>query len=141
MRTVSNVKQFIRRMKVLEKSMRKALDRGLIKWTLKANKQSKKNLSGQGGRGINAKRNVGGYPVPVRSGDLRRADDYVLPGRSNSGIVARSGEAFLFNTEIYANKIHNEHPFEKDAVDMTRGEGIKAMTDELRKSLMAGALS
>jgi len=53
---------------------------------------------------------AGGYPVPVRTGNLKRLLDFVEPGQSKSGagfnVHAGPLEAILYNSAEYANTIH-----------------------------------
>jgi hypothetical protein len=48
----------------------------------------------------------GGYPVPVRTGHLRRMSDWLAPGESKSGdvgtITAGENEFLVFNSASYA---------------------------------------
>lgn len=52
----------------------------------------------------------GGYPVPVRTGNLRRLEDFVEPGRSKTSngqtFTAGPMEAIAFNSAQYAYPIH-----------------------------------
>ena len=128
--TTSTVKRFASRMAAIEKRLPKALKRGLGKWVLAAHKEAHRLLSGSNSDA------AGAYPVPVRTGNLRRLENYVLPGRSKAGITARDGEAFLINAAIYATTIHKDRPFASDAIEATRNEGMKGITAELRQALM-----
>jgi len=131
-RVISDVKSTIKRLKRYEKGIQKSLNRGLSKWVLMAHKSARRLLSGSG------KSAAGAYPVPVRTGQLRRAQDYILPGKSKHGITARQGDAYLVNTVRYAAAIHKKRPFAQDGINQTRSEGMRAISLELRKGLMAG---
>jgi hypothetical protein len=65
-------------------------------------------LAGAGSKESNVA--AGGYPVPVRTGDLRRHLDWLKPGESKSGpagtITAGQNEVIVYNSELYANVIH-----------------------------------
>lgn len=54
--------------------------------------------------------NSGGYPVPVRTGHLRRMLDFLYPGQSKSGpsgtFTAGPMETVIFNSAAYASAIH-----------------------------------
>lgn len=53
----------------------------------------------------------GGYPVPVRTGNLRRLLDFVEPGQSKSSgghtFTAGPMEAIVYNSAEYARVIHD----------------------------------
>jgi len=143
LKTTSNIKSFTRRLDAIAKRIPKALDKGLSSWAVLAHKDALKNLSGPGLK----KSNVpgGAYPVPVRTGQLRRSEDYVLPGRSKHGITARHGQAYLVNTTAYASEVHDgkgrhvrfgKREFAADAIQSTRSEGLDAMSLAVREALI-----
>lgn len=49
----------------------------------------------------------GGYPVPVRTGNLKRLLDFVDPGGSKGEFTAGPMEVIVFNSAQYAAVIHN----------------------------------
>ncbi len=51
---------------------------------------------------------AGAYPVPIRTGTLRRS-----AGSDSLGL----NRAVVFNTAEYAGRVHAERPFLQDAVD------------------------
>jgi len=144
LKTTSNIKSFTRRMDAIAKRIPKALDKGLSRWAVLAHKDAMSNLSGPGGTGIFEEHNLGGYPVPVRTGHLRRSEGYVLPGSSKHGITARHGQAYLVNTAVYAKKIHeaktgkfSPRPFIDDAINTSRRAGMDGISKALREALLA----
>lgn len=50
---------------------------------------------------------AGGYPVPVRTGNLRRLLDFVEPGQSKGEFAAGPMEAILYDSALYARLIHD----------------------------------
>ena len=91
----------------------------------------------------------GGYPVPVRTGHLRRAENIVLPGKTKSagGKTYSAGPmgAIAYNAAAYAAAIHEglgssrkhgRRPFLTDAVDKYgAARMIKALDKEITKIL------
>jgi len=130
-RIKSNGSKLIQRLTQQEHGLKKSLSRGLSRWAVLAHKEAHRLLSGSGKDG------AGAYPVPVRTGQLRRAEAYVLPGRAKHGIAAHDNQAFLINTAKYASVIHESRPFAQDGIENTRSQGAKIMLEEIRKGLMA----
>lgn len=132
------------RLKLTEKALRRmavpprdAVDRGLARWAVAAHRAAHDLLGGSGA--------PGGMPVPVRTGHLRRSEDYVLPGRSKHGVSASSGMAVLINTAAYAHAVHEgtwtqrahgTRPFQVMAVQSTEDAGMRAMAAEIRREVM-----
>ncbi len=96
---------------------------------------------------------AGGYPVPVRTGDLRRHLDWLKPGESKTGpagtFAAGQNEAVIYNSEEYANVIHGGYgssakfgprPFLTDALekfnvgDRIRKNIEEEVAEEIRKA-------
>ncbi len=50
--------------------------------------------------------NAGGYPVPVRTGNLRGRLDFLFPGESKEGFAAAANEGIVFDSAEYAATIH-----------------------------------
>jgi hypothetical protein len=48
----------------------------------------------------------GGFPVPVRTGNLKRLLDFLDPGQSKEGFSAGQNELVVFNSAEYARTIH-----------------------------------
>ena len=67
-----------------------AVRRGLVEVLKRVDKAAVENLSGKGA--------PGGFPVPVRTGHLRRSQDFRLIG---------AAEGIVFNTAAYAAPIHD----------------------------------
>jgi hypothetical protein len=86
-----------------------AITEGLTKSAKAIHRSAFEYLSGPGAK----KSNVpgGGYPVPIRTGHLRRLLDFVPPGKSKSktGKTFTAGpmEAVVFNSAEYASAIHD----------------------------------
>ena len=146
LKLIHNAPEVVSRIRRLADLFPKALDRGLGKWVLRASRLSKDYLSGYGGTGIWQRHNIGGYPVPVRTGSLRRSDNYILPGRTKSGISTRHGQAALINTSVYAGPLHEgtgphyrygQRQFHVDAVRNSREAGIADIIGELRSARAA----
>jgi hypothetical protein len=128
------------------KAVPNAIKRGISTWVVRAHRTAHKLLSGSGQDA------PGSYPVPIRTGQLRRAEDYVLPGRSKHGIHARDNEGWLVNPAAYASAIHEGHRatrqgarfsvkprrFIADAIADTKGAGMRGVSMEIRKALMGG---
>lgn len=102
----------------------KAIQRGMSRSVKGIHRLAVDFLSGAGSKGIYVttksggkrwkKRDTpipgGGYPVPVRTGNLRRMLDFVEPGRSKSSngstFTAGPMEAIVYNSAEYARVIH-----------------------------------
>lgn len=140
----SNASDLTRRLKAIGNGVGKATSKGLARWALLAHREAHKLLSGSG------KPAPGSYPVPVRSGHLRRSEDYVLPGRSKHGITAGDSEAWLVNSAEYARPIHDgtgtqrrfgRRRFMADAIENTRKDGLNGISEHIRKALLTGGLA
>jgi hypothetical protein len=149
-----NIKSFGRAMKRKEKAVSKAVDKGLAHWAKIAHIRARKNLSAEGAqkygyvKGKYKRRKAapakGVYPVPTVTGWLKKNQDYVIPVETKSGITAKHGQAWLFNTAIYAHAIHEGNgphkkhgprPFILDAIKDTRMQGIMAIRIRVRKAI------
>lgn len=128
--TSINTASFLARIKNHEKAMEKGFDKGLGRWAVAANLASKRLLSGSGKDAPSA------YPVPVRTGFLRKAQDYILPNQKKGGIKAGKHEAILVNGAEYAVYIHDKHPFAQDGIDKTRSAGMQMISASLRQAMM-----
>lgn len=123
----------------------KAVQRGMSRVVKGVHHYATDFLSGAGGKGeyVTTKSGktrwkkrttpvpAGGYPVPVRTGNLRRLLDFVEPGRSKSsnGATFTAGpmEAIVYNSAEYARVIH-------DGTGSSSGFGPrKYLTDALEK--------
>lgn len=99
---------------------------------------------------------AGGYPVPVRTGHLRRSLDWLKPGKTKSmtrhgekhdigSFTAGPNEVVIYNAAIYANVIHEgkgssakygPRRYLTDALErFNQGAKIKRiMEEEIRKA-------
>ncbi len=81
----------------------------------------------------------GGYPVPVRTGNLKRLLDFLDPGQSKGGFTAGPMEAIIYDSAEYASVIHEgtgssakfgKRPFLDDALArFNQGNGIASTVD------------
>lgn len=101
-------------------------------------KKAQENLSGSGAKA--SKIPAGGYPVPVRTGHLKQALNWLKAGQTKShenigSVTAGPLEAMIYNVAGYAEDIHEgegsstkhgRRPFLEDAVkDVDAGEIIE----------------
>lgn len=137
-RVITDIKQVQARLDRMATAIPRAIDSGLGKWAIIAHRAALKNLSGSKSDA------AGSYPVPVRTGNLRRSDDYVLPLHSKHGIFAAHGQAYLVNTAGYAHAIHegegtnashSPRRFEADAVESTHHQGLDVINASIRAIL------
>jgi len=136
-----HIRQFING---LDPRMGTAVNRSFRQWVLAAHRASLRNLSGPGLK--SSKTPGGAYPVPVRTGHLRRAEGYVLPGMSKHGLTAGPMTGFLVNTAVYASNIHDgkgphasfgKRPFQVDAINETRASAMDHMLVSMRRAVNA----
>lgn len=89
----------------------RAIDRALVKVAKGIHKDAFDFLSGAGSK-VSTKRGAyaGGYPVPVRTGHLRRSLDWLRPGAAKTGdastFIAGEHEVVIYDSALYANAIH-----------------------------------
>ncbi len=123
-----------------------AIVRGMTRIILGVHKEAVKNLSGPGAKPRKGQKptGAGGYPVPVRTGNLRRFEGFVLPNRTKtSGGLSFSAGPFggiVFNSALYSQEIHEgrgsskkygRRPYINDAVLLfDRGGGMTRILDE-----------
>ena len=85
-----------------------AADRALTRSAKGIYREAFSFLSGPGAKASNVP--AGGYPVPVRTGFLRQALDWVAPGQSKAGVqgvvTAGKNEALIYDSAEYARVIH-----------------------------------
>ncbi|TLM60963.1 MAG: hypothetical protein FDZ69_13725 [Deltaproteobacteria bacterium] len=97
------------------------------------------------------------YPVPVRTGHLRRSLAWLSPGESKNSngesFTAGDNEAIIYNSAIYARNVHNGwaflgrtwpgRPFITDAFESFNQSGkITAIVEEeIGKAITANGLS
>jgi len=124
-----------------------AVRRGLTASAKDIFSEAQKWLSGPGAK----KSNIpgGGYPVPVRTGHLRRSLNWLAPGRTKSveGETFTAGhlEAVIYNSAAYAEDIsegygssrkHGKRPFLHDAfTSFNKGNKLKANIEKEIKKL------
>lgn len=122
--TVQGDKVLIDGLNKLAAEMPKAIDRGLVRVAKGIHREAHVWLSGAGGvyetktskksgkqyRKKVANTEAGGYPVPVRTGNLRRMLDWLKPGESKQGeagtFTAGPHEVVIYDSAEYANVIH-----------------------------------
>jgi len=131
-----------------------AVDRGLTRAAKGIHRAAHSFLSGPGKKSSNIP--GGGYPVPVRTGHLRRMLGYLPPNASKSKSSSRSEEAaeerdrvgfstgkheaIIFNAAAYGEVIHDgrgssakfgARPFLTDALEaFNRGKGVAGEIDD-----------
>jgi hypothetical protein len=159
--TISGDKVIVRGLQQLAAEMPKIVQRGLKKVVRGVHREAMDLLNGAGGAGrkaqivgpsrgftkksgesVNFKQQfagAGGYPVPVRTGNLKRLLDFVDPGGSKGSFNAGTMEVIVFNSAQYASSIHNgtgssakfgERPFLTDALNKFNAGGQIAATIE-----------
>ncbi|MCP4259090.1 MAG: hypothetical protein GY774_16515 [Planctomycetes bacterium] len=129
-----------------------AVVRGVGRIIIGVNKEAVKNLSGPGAKPKKGKKAIGagGYPVPVRRGNLRRLENFVLPGRTKTtnGMTFGAGDmgGIVYNTALYSrvihegrgsSKKHGPRPYITDAVlSFDRGgKMVRVLDEEVSKEL------
>lgn len=125
-----------------------AAQRGLSRAAKGIHRKAHDFLSGPGAKASNV--SAGGYPVPIRTGHLRRMLNWLEPGQSKtaSGITFTTGpmEAIIFNAAEYAMTIHEgkkssakygARPFLTDALEkFNQGAKIaKIIREEVQKEI------
>lgn len=83
--------------------MPNAIKRGVTRIAKGVHREAYAWLSGAAGA-------PGGYPVPVRTGHLRRMLDWLQPGQSKTAewgtVSAATNEAVVYDSAIYSDVIH-----------------------------------
>ena len=131
----------------LAASVPQAIAAGLFRAAMGVHREAFAKLSGPGlaESGVPG----GAYPVPVRTGWLRRMLDFVPPGASKSsgGLTFTAGalEAIVYNAAAYASVIHEgthssskhgKRPFLTDGLQAFGDAKIKdIMEDEIQKAI------
>jgi len=127
-----------------------AIDRGLANIARHIHRRAIRLLNNKGKKGSQVP--PGEYPVPVRTGHLKRSLDWLEPGESKDTEVgrfrARHGEAVVFDSARYAMAVHEglfthtkfgRRPYAEDALEeFARSGGIvkeleKQVRNELRR--------
>jgi len=166
--TVEGDKVILEGLNKLSKDLHPAAMRGLQKAAIGIHTEAFNFLSGAGAKGTSKevtsktgkkylkweKRSMpvppGGYPVPVRTGWLRRSLNWLKPGESKTGeagtFTAGKDEVIIYNLAAYANAIHEgrgssakfgPRPFLTDAFKkFNQGDRIiKIVEDKIRKTV------
>lgn len=101
--TIDGDKVVIQNLGHLMSQVPRAIDAGLIRVAKGVHCEAFAFLSGSRGPG-------GSYPVPVRTGWLRRSLDWLEPGQSKTGemgtFTARKHEVVVYDSAVYANVVH-----------------------------------
>lgn len=157
--TVEGDKIIIEGLKQFAEEMPGAVQRGLgsagkkiydiaFQWLSGAGAYYKASKSGKSRRKVMDTAS-GGYPVPVRTGWLRRELSWLYPGKTKTydtgTFTAGPNEVIIYNAAEYANVVHEgkgssakfgPRRFLTDAFEMfNRGLGIQmAISDEIQKA-------
>ena len=106
--TVQGDKIVLRGLRGLERSMPNALKRILTRAAVGTYRAAFEFLSGPGAKA--SKVAAGGYPVPIRTGHLRRMLAWLRPGESktSNGTSFKAGpaEAIVYDSAEYSEVIH-----------------------------------
>jgi hypothetical protein len=113
--TISGDRIILYGLQQLALDMPKTIERGLKKVVRGVHRVAMDFLNGPGSFSAptTGKRKVkvtlpgGGYPVPVRTGNLKRLLDFLDPGKSKGGFSAGPLEALVYNSAEYARVIHD----------------------------------
>jgi hypothetical protein len=163
--TIEGNKVIIEGLSKLAPELQPAMMRGLSRAAVSIYRQAFQWLSGAGAhREIKTSKKTGkqyskkimdtaagGYPVPTRTGWLRRMLNWLKPGESKTGDVgtftAGPNEVVIYDSAAYARAIHDPKPGESsykfgprrfliDAFEMfNRGMGVQmAINDEIQKA-------
>jgi len=165
--TVEGEKIIIEGLESLGDNIRPALQRALAKMGKGIHREAYDFLSGPGAKGSNAP--AGGYPVPVRTGTLRRLLDWLEPGETKTvgamydwrdkSLITSSGtfsagpmEAMVYDSAEYARVIHEgthtsreygRRPFLEDALEKFNSEDRirKIFEGEIKREIKKSGLS
>jgi len=106
--TIEGDKIVLRGLRGLERDMPQALQRTLTRAAIGTKRSAFEFLSGPGTKKSHI--SAGGYPVPIRTGHLRRMLDWLKPGSSktSNGMTFKAGstEAIVYDSAEYAEVIH-----------------------------------
>lgn len=129
----------------LAAEMPKAIDRGLNTVAKGIHRAAYDFLSGHGSKASTKKgAYAGGYPVPVRTGHLRKQLDWLKPRTSKTGDVGTfttgEHEVVIYDSALYADVIHEgkgssasygRRPYLQNALEMfNQGNRIRATIEE-----------
>jgi hypothetical protein len=102
--TMEGDKVILNGLRELADDLPDAVERGLARAAVGIHRAAFDWLSGPGAKASNIA--AGGYPVPIRTGHLRRMLDWLKPGASKPGMSAGPMEAIVYNSAEYAKVIH-----------------------------------
>lgn len=111
-RTTSNAQRLALTYRQRQRRFAAAIKRGLRRIGVMVNTQQVLNLSGSGSAP------PGSYPVPVRTGNLRRESNWRIP--QPNAVVIR-------NTADYAITIHRDRPYLHEAADSVDPSQVMAV--------------
>lgn len=140
--TVKGDKVLINGLKRLARNIPDAIQRGMKRIVRGVYASAMEFLDGPGAKASDVA--AGGYPVPVRTGHLKRSLDWLEPGESKSAggetFTAGKFEAMVYDSAEYSRIIHEgrgssakygERPFITDALeDFDRATGIAEVIEE-----------
>jgi hypothetical protein len=172
--TVNGDKVIIEGLNQLAAEMPRVAQRGLKRIVRGTHREAMYYLNGAGGAGRKAQivgpsrgfvkksgevvnfkpqlTGAGGYPVPVRTGNLKRLLDFIDPGQSMGAFSAGPLESVLFDSAEYASVVHDatgssarfgKRPYLTDALTrFNQGNQIEAvMEDEQRIEIQKQGLA
>lgn len=149
--TIKGEKVIIEGLKRFAHRIPGAAQRGLSRVAKGVHRKAYEFLSGSGAKASNVP--AGGYPVPVRTGHLRRMLNWLEPGKTKTAgepftgtFTAGPMEAIIYNAANYAMAIHEgkkssakygPRPFLTDALKkFNQGARIeKIIRDEIQKAI------
>lgn len=172
--TISGDKILIEGLQQLAAEMPKVVQRGLKRVAIGVHREAMDFLNVAGGAGrkaqiigpsrgfvkksgeaVNFKQQLAGagaYPVPVRTGNLKRLLDFVTPGQSKDSFTAGPMEAVVYDSAQYARTIHagtgssakfGPRPFLTDALNrFNQGDQVASvMEDEIKTEIKKRGLA
>lgn len=151
--TIEGQKVVIAGLDKLATGLQGAASRGLERAAIGIHRSAHGFLSGAGAKKSNV--SSGGYPVPVRTGHLRRSLNWLKPGESKTGpagtFTAGQNEVVIFDSAEYANVIHEglgssakfgPRRYLTDALEQfSAGDRIKrTIEEEIEKEILKAGL-
>ncbi|NOZ68011.1 MAG: hypothetical protein GXP46_01880 [Deferribacteres bacterium] len=153
--TIEGDKVIIEGLDKIADHMPDAVQRGLLRVVKGIHRMAYEFLSGPGLEAKGAAL-AGGYPVPVRTGHLRRMLDWLGPGETKTAgdhtFTAGPMEAMVYNSAEYAMVIHEgrgssekygRRPYLEDALDaFNQGDRIRnTIAEEIDEEVRRSGLS
>lgn len=141
-------KVLIAGLKAAAEEMPRAIIKGFTRAGLGVYRESFAFLSGPGAK--KSKVPPGGWPVPVRTGHLRRSLNWVKPGESKSDqghtVTAGADQTIIYNAAPYAaaihegtwtQRFHDKRPFLRGGYEkFNQGEHVKEiLMEEIHKEI------